>query len=128
VLQDISNLPDRRMKKSSMKSPTQASEVDCREIESPPAFGLFDLGINRDINQRSPLFQELSKVKVILKCNILCVLFIFSHEFNLSDSDFISVFQVEDTDVAGATKVTLYSAFELCCSFMVLSGRSQMRS
>jgi hypothetical protein len=37
----------------------------CQEIPQPPEYELFDLGINRDINQRSPLFQELqAKVKV----------------------------------------------------------------
>jgi hypothetical protein len=31
----------------------------------PAGFGLFDLGINRDINERLPLFQQLqSNVKI----------------------------------------------------------------
>jgi hypothetical protein len=64
-----------------MKSLSEAFEVDYREIESPPAFGLFNLEINWDINQRSPIFHELSKVKVILKFNTVCVLFIFFPEF-----------------------------------------------
>ena len=54
VLLDILNMPGRRVKKSS-KSPAKACDMECREIKSPPGF-LFDLGINRDINQRSPLF------------------------------------------------------------------------
>jgi hypothetical protein len=56
------------MKKRSGNNSCQAnSENECKEIESPAGFGLFDLGINRDINERSPLFQQLqSNVKVIL--------------------------------------------------------------
>jgi hypothetical protein len=70
-------MPGWQLKKNSVKSPSQVSEVDCCKIQSPSAFGLFDLGINRDINQRSSLYQELSKVKVILEFNTVCIIHFF---------------------------------------------------
>lgn len=89
VLKDITNLsevtpgketnvPDKRGRqvKKSSNSPASACDVDCCEIESPPVF-MFDLGINRDINQRSALFQELSQVKVKSRFNDLCLCFIY---------------------------------------------------
>lgn len=63
ALQDISNIPGRQVKKISIKSPSHACEVDCREIESPPSFGLFDLSINRDINEHSPILGVAIKSK-----------------------------------------------------------------
>lgn len=84
---DISNTPGRRVKRS-LKSPGKAFDVECREIESPPGF-LFDLGINREINQRSPIFQELSQVKVSPVLIVFCLcLFCFHLKFNLSSDIF----------------------------------------
>jgi hypothetical protein len=40
-------------------------ESDCKIIVSPAWFGLFDLSINRALNEQSPLYQQLlSSVKV----------------------------------------------------------------
>jgi hypothetical protein len=69
------------VKKSCLKSPNQAYEEDFHEIESLPGFGLFNLGFNRDINERSPLFQEPSKVKVTLNINFVINLWIVFLEF-----------------------------------------------
>ena len=50
-LQDVSNILEQRVKqRTNSKSYEAVCEVDCREIQSPPCFGLFDLGTNRDIN------------------------------------------------------------------------------
>jgi hypothetical protein len=71
VLLDITNLPAESVKTED-KSSTQTlskrkklgkktiKEVDCQIIASPPGFGLFDLGINRALNEQSPLYQQLS--------------------------------------------------------------------
>lgn len=37
----------------------QAFKDDCNIIDSPPAFGAFDLGINRMLNEQSPIYQSL---------------------------------------------------------------------
>jgi hypothetical protein len=67
-LLDVSNVSNRCVRKSSdHKSHLVDREEDCREIQSPAAFELFDLGINRDLNKRSSLFQQLkSNMKVNL--------------------------------------------------------------
>ena len=55
------------------KKQSNIEEADCKIKLSPPAFRLFDLGINCAINKQSPVFQELkSSVKVI---NLICVVF-----------------------------------------------------
>ena len=72
---NVPDKPGRRVKKSS-NSPASACDVECREIKSPPIF-MFDLGINREINQRSPLFQELLQVKVKSRFNDLYLCFIY---------------------------------------------------
>ena len=72
------NVPDKpggRVKKSS-NSPASTCDVECRKIKSPPIF-MFALGINREINQRLPLFHELSQVKVKSRFNDLCLCFIY---------------------------------------------------
>jgi hypothetical protein len=53
--------------KSSKSTPSEykseekstAADVDYKIIESPPGFGLFDLGINATLNRQSPLYQYL---------------------------------------------------------------------
>jgi hypothetical protein len=110
-LQDVSNISDRRVKKSCSQSRVADSEEDCSEIESPVGFGLFDLGINRDINERSLLFQQLrSNVKVSLVfiplfCEVL-LFFYCSLESKLVLLTICAVpMQVEDSDAASPKNV-----------------------
>ena len=61
VLQNITNTPIQKFRRLRRLS----HDDMCIEILQPPGFGLFDLGINREINLRSPLFQKLqADVKV----------------------------------------------------------------
>ena len=58
-------------------------ESDCKIITSPPAFGAFDLGINRVLNQQSPLYQSLrADVKVSAGINSFSFCFLHNlHKF-----------------------------------------------
>jgi hypothetical protein len=68
---DVTNLSAEQKKagiKINVKPERQSNleEVDCKIILSPPGFRLFDVEINRALNEQSPLFQELkSSVKVV---------------------------------------------------------------
>ena len=57
VLKDLTNLSGTN--EVTPKKETKILEGDCKIILSPAALGMFDLGINRAINENSPLYQEL---------------------------------------------------------------------
>ena len=60
-LEDVTN----RITQWHVDSQELVGEDDCNIINSPPAFGAFDLGINRALNEQSPLYQSLrANVKV----------------------------------------------------------------
>jgi hypothetical protein len=52
ALKDISNRSIPISKKASGQKRISKQD-DCKEIASPICFGLFDLGINQDLNQRA---------------------------------------------------------------------------
>jgi hypothetical protein len=55
VLEDVSN----KISQRHVESQAFVGEGDCNIIDSPPAFGAFDLGINCALNEQSPLYQSL---------------------------------------------------------------------
>ena len=61
ALQDISNISD-----ATWKEPVSDTENSCVEIASPSVFGIFDLRVNQDLNQRA-IVQYSAKVKVSFK-------------------------------------------------------------
>jgi hypothetical protein len=76
ALKDVTNLPNSCKEKISQQKLNKI-EDECKEIASPSAFGLFDLGVNQDFNQHAML-QLSANVKVSSDIGLLCLVVFFA--------------------------------------------------